>query len=154
MSSTEHDLPKLAMALEYADLAAAHYLAGGSDYAARLLAAAAEQVLGDLAKLLGPHHAQSDEVQTQLARIAMRYKAPTLDTRGPAHRYKSTGPARPSRPVPPPKPAMKFDKPRRPICAPPGTRSNPWAWKRWCRYGFKKRWIKARFTREMGSNKA
>ncbi len=95
MSSTEHDLPKLAMALEYADLAAAHYLAGGSDYAARLLAAAAEQVLGDLAKLLGPHHAQSDEVQTQLARIAMRYKAPTLDTRGPAHRYKSTGASTP-----------------------------------------------------------
>jgi len=37
--STEHDLSKLAMALEYADLAAALYLAGGSDHAARLLAA-------------------------------------------------------------------------------------------------------------------
>ncbi|MFY7865860.1 hypothetical protein [Roseateles sp.] len=89
MSSTDTDLPQLAMALEYADLAAAHYLAGGSDYAARLLAAAAEQVLGDLARLLGPQHAQSDEVQTQLARIALRYKAPVLEARSPAQRHKS-----------------------------------------------------------------
>lgn len=74
------DLPNLALALEYADLAAALYLAGGSDHAARLLAAAAEEVLGDLAKLLGPH-AHSDEVQTLLARVALRYKAPQMDTR-------------------------------------------------------------------------
>lgn len=93
MSSTEHDLPKLAMALEYADLAAAHYLAGGSDYAARLLAAAAEQVLGDLARLLGPHHAQSDEVQTLLARIALRYKAPTVESRNPSQRHKGQLPS-------------------------------------------------------------
>ncbi|MEJ6007597.1 hypothetical protein WG899_18775 [Paucibacter sp. AS339] len=92
MSSTDADLPKLAIALEYADLAAAHYLAGGSDHAARLLAAAAEQVLGDLARLLGPHHTQSDEVQTLLARIAMRYKAPPVASRNPPHRRGHTPP--------------------------------------------------------------
>lgn len=76
----DSDLPKLALALEYADLAAALYLAGGSDHAARLLAAAAEQVLGDLAKLLGDR-AQSDEVQSLLARIALRYRAPLIEPR-------------------------------------------------------------------------
>jgi hypothetical protein len=81
--STEHDLSKLAMALEYADLAAALYLAGGSDHAARLLAAGAEQLLGDLARLLGPR-AQEDEVQTQLTRIALRYQAPPIEPRGHA----------------------------------------------------------------------
>lgn len=81
--STQADLSKLAMALEYADLAAALYLAGGSDHAARLLAAGAEQVLGDLARLLGPN-AHSDEVQVLLARIALRYQAPTIEPRGHA----------------------------------------------------------------------
>ena len=73
--STQADLSKLAMALEYADLGAGLYLAGGSDHAAHLLAAAAEQVLGDLARLLGPS-AHQDEVQTLLTKIARRYKAP------------------------------------------------------------------------------
>ena len=76
----DSDLPRLALALEYADLAAALYLAGGSDHAARLLAAAAEQVLGDLAKLLGDR-AQSEEVQALLARIALRYRAPLIEPR-------------------------------------------------------------------------
>jgi hypothetical protein len=82
--SIQADLPKLAMALEYADLSAALYLAGGSDHAARLLAAGAEQLLGDLAKLLA-QQIESDEVQTQLARIALRYKGPLLEPRGHAH---------------------------------------------------------------------
>ena len=77
------DLSKLAMALEYADLAAALYLAGGSDHAARLLAAGAEQTLADLARLLGPH-TQSDEVQILLARVALRYQAPQIEPRGHA----------------------------------------------------------------------
>lgn len=82
-SSRNQDLPQLAMALEYADLAAALYMAGGSDHAARLLAAGAEQVLGNLARLLG-EQAQDDEVQTLLARIALRYQAPLIEPRGPA----------------------------------------------------------------------
>ncbi len=88
--STQADLPKLAMALEYVDLAAALYLAGGSDHAARLLAAGAEQTLGDLARLLGPH-AQSDEVQTLLVRIAMRYRAPLVEPRGHAQARQDQG---------------------------------------------------------------
>jgi NAD(P)-dependent dehydrogenase (short-subunit alcohol dehydrogenase family) len=76
--STQADLSKLAIALEYADLGASLYLAGGSDHAAKLLAAAAEQVLGDLARLLGPS-AHNDEVQTLLAKIARRYKAAPLE---------------------------------------------------------------------------
>jgi hypothetical protein len=86
--SSQHDLPNLALALEYADLAAALYMAGGSDNAARLLAAGAEQVLGDLARLLG-EQAHSDEVQTLLARIALRYEAPPMHTRGHAHARRS-----------------------------------------------------------------
>lgn len=85
--STQADLPKLAMALEYADLSAALYLAGGSDHAARLLAAGAEQLLGDLARLLG-EHTHSDEVQTLLARIALRYQAPLIEPRGHAQARK------------------------------------------------------------------
>ncbi|PND36168.1 hypothetical protein C1O66_20820 [Paucibacter aquatile] len=88
--SSNPDLPKLALALEYADLAAALYLAGGSDHAARLLAAAAEEVLGDLAKLLGPH-AHSDEVQTLLARIALRYRAPVIEPRSHMQSRQSEG---------------------------------------------------------------
>jgi len=81
--STQADLTKLAMALEYADLSAALYLAGGCDHAARLLAAGAEQLLGDLARLLG-EHTHTDEVQTLLARIALRYQAPQIEPRGHA----------------------------------------------------------------------
>ena len=85
---TNQDLPNLAIALEYSDLAAALYMAGGSDHAARLLAAGAEQVLGDLARMLGDH-AHSDEVQTLLARIALRYQAPAIEPRGHAQARRS-----------------------------------------------------------------
>ncbi|MBV8501985.1 MAG: hypothetical protein JO006_09720 [Paucibacter sp.] len=74
--SSSPDLPKLVMALEYADIAAGLYLSGGSDHAARLLAAGAEALLGDLAKLLSPH-AEDDEVQVLLTRVALQYESPT-----------------------------------------------------------------------------
>ena len=77
------DLPKLARALEYVDLAAALYLAGGSDHAARLLAAAAEQLLGDLCRLLNEQE-QNEELQALLRRVAERYAAPRFDARGHA----------------------------------------------------------------------
>ena len=86
--SSQNDLPNLAVALEYADLAAALHMSGGSDNAARLLAAGAEQVLGDLARLLG-NQAHSDEVQTLLARIAMRYQAPPIQPRDHAQARRS-----------------------------------------------------------------
>jgi hypothetical protein len=76
--STQADLAKLAKALEYADLAAGLYLAGGSDHAAQLLAAGAEQVLGDLARMLGPA-THNDGVQALLATIAKRYKPPPIE---------------------------------------------------------------------------
>ncbi len=69
------DLSKLTVALEYADMASGLYLAGDSNHAARLLAAAAEEVLGDLARLLG-NHVHGDEMQLLLARIARRYRSP------------------------------------------------------------------------------
>jgi len=75
------DLPKLAMALEFADMAAAHYLAGGSDQAARLLAAGAEAVLGDLAKMLEPYQ-DDDEVQAIVTRTALAYEATPFIPRG------------------------------------------------------------------------
>lgn len=77
------DLARLSLALEYADLAAALYLAGGSDEAARLLAAAAEQQLGDLYRLLG-EQVQSEALQDQLRRIALRYTAPSYEMRSHA----------------------------------------------------------------------
>jgi hypothetical protein len=79
--NTPSDLPKLAMALEYADLAAALYLAGGSDHAARLLAAGAEALLGDLAKMLIAH-ADDEEVQALVTRVALSYQAPPKLPRG------------------------------------------------------------------------
>lgn len=77
------DLPKLAVALEYADLAAAFYLAGGSDHGARLLAAGAEALLGDLARMLG-EDAHTDEMQVLLARIALGYQTAQIEPRGHA----------------------------------------------------------------------
>ncbi len=77
------DLARLSLALEYADLASALYLAGGSDEAARLLAAAAEQQLGDLYRLLGDQ-VQSEALQDQLRRIALRYSAPSYEMRSHA----------------------------------------------------------------------
>jgi hypothetical protein len=79
--SGNNDLPKLALALEYVDIAAALYLAGGSDQAARLLATAAEQLLGDLARLIGEQE-PTDELQALLKRVALRYSAPRHDTDG------------------------------------------------------------------------
>lgn len=81
--SPNPDLGRLGLALEYADLAAALYLAGGSDEAARLLAAAAEQQLGDLYRLLG-EQVQNDELQSLLCRVALRYAAPRYEMRSHA----------------------------------------------------------------------
>ncbi|MDT9000684.1 hypothetical protein RQP53_15520 [Paucibacter sp. APW11] len=69
------DLPKLALALEYVDMAAGLYLEGGSDHAAQLLAAAAEKLLGDLGQMLGSrsHH---EEVQLLLQEVALSYQSP------------------------------------------------------------------------------
>jgi len=75
------DLPKLVMALEYADMAAAHYLVGGSDQSARLLAAGAEALLGDLAKMLEPYQ-EDDEIQAIVMRTALTYEAPSAIPRG------------------------------------------------------------------------
>ena len=77
------DLPKLVMALEYADMAAGLHLAGGSDHAARLLAAGAEALLGDLAKLLLAH-ADDDDVAALLTRVALQYESPNRIPRGHA----------------------------------------------------------------------
>lgn len=75
------DLPRLALALEYVDMGAALYLAGGSDHAARLLAAAAERLLGDLCRMLGEQE-PGDELQGLLQRLAERYAAPRHDASG------------------------------------------------------------------------
>lgn len=81
--STNPDLGSLSLALEYADLAAALYLAGGSDEAARLLAAAAEHQLGQLYRLLG-EQVQSDALQALLRHVASRYAAPRYEMRNHA----------------------------------------------------------------------
>jgi len=82
--SLSPDLPKLVMALEYADLSAAHYLAGGSDHAARLLAAGAEALLGDLARMLAPRvdDDDDDEIQALITRVALEYESPLRIPRG------------------------------------------------------------------------
>lgn len=67
------DLQRLSAALEYADLAAGLYLAGGADHAARLLAAAAEQQLGDLVQLIDAPSATVD-TRELLARIARAHR--------------------------------------------------------------------------------
>lgn len=69
------DLPKLALALEYVDIAAGLYIEGGSDHAARLLAAAAEKLLGDLGRLK-TSESSHDEVQSLLTEVALRYEPP------------------------------------------------------------------------------
>lgn len=71
------DLPRLARALEYLDMAAALYVAGGADHSAQLLAAAGERLLGDLARLIqSPEHGH--EVQQLLARIARDHVSPPV----------------------------------------------------------------------------
>lgn len=67
------DLQRLSAALEYVDLAAGLYLAGGADQAARLLAAAAEQQLGDLVQLIDAPSATVD-TRELLARIARAHR--------------------------------------------------------------------------------
>jgi CTP:molybdopterin cytidylyltransferase MocA len=67
------DLQRLSAALEYVDLAAGLYLAGGADQAAKLLAAAAEQQLGDLVQLIDAPSATVD-TRELLARIARAHR--------------------------------------------------------------------------------
>lgn len=84
------DLQRLSAALEYVDLAAGLYLAGGADQAARLLAAAAEQQLGDLVRLIDAPSATVD-TRELLARVARAHRpavvaprdAPERDWEGP-----------------------------------------------------------------------
>lgn len=83
--SPHRDLERLLLALEYADLASALYLAGGSDEAARLLAAAAEQQLGDLFRMIGPGLLDHGEELSELLRqLAQRYVAPRYELRSHA----------------------------------------------------------------------
>jgi len=66
------DLPRLARALEYLDMASALYIAGGADHSAQLLAAAGERLLGDLARLIqSPEH--GPEVQQLLSRVTQHH---------------------------------------------------------------------------------
>lgn len=84
-----HDLTRLSVALEYVDLGAGLYLCGGSDYAARLLAAAAEQLLGDLVKLVeGPQAVEN--AQELLERVARAYQAKARSPRAAAPRGMDT----------------------------------------------------------------
>lgn len=71
--SSNPDLQRLSAALEYVDLAAGLYLAGGADQAAHLLAAAAEQQLGDLVRLIDAPSATVD-TRELLARIARAHR--------------------------------------------------------------------------------
>ncbi|MEO6281557.1 hypothetical protein [Roseateles sp.] len=71
--SSNPDLQRLSAALEYVDLAAGLYLAGGADQAAHLLAAAAEQQLGDLVRLIDAPSATMD-TRELLARIARAHR--------------------------------------------------------------------------------
>jgi len=71
--SSNPDLQRLSAALEYVDLAAGLYLAGGADHAAHLLAAAAEQQLGDLMRLIDAPSATVD-TRALLARIARAHR--------------------------------------------------------------------------------
>ncbi len=67
------DLQRLAAALEHVDLAAALFLAGGADQSARLLAAAAEQQLGDLVRLIDAPSVGLD-ARELLARMARAHR--------------------------------------------------------------------------------
>lgn len=75
------DLQRLSAALEYVDLAAGLYLAGGADQAARLLAAAAEQQLGDLVRLIDAPSATVD-TRELLARVARAHRPAVVAPRG------------------------------------------------------------------------
>jgi len=90
------DLSKLALALEYVDLAAGHFLAGGSEHAARLLATAAETLLGDLAKLVNDE-THGTEVQDLLASIARAHVPAALPAPHSQMRQQQQGLARAGR---------------------------------------------------------
>lgn len=79
------DLQRLCAALEYADLGAGLYLAGGADHAARLLAAAAEQQLGDLVRLIDAPNATVD-ARELLARVARAHRPAVVAPRESAGR--------------------------------------------------------------------
>ena len=78
--SPNPDLQRLSAALEYVDLAAGLYLAGGADQAARLLAAAAEQQLGDLVRLIDAPSATVD-TRELLARVARAHRPAVIAPR-------------------------------------------------------------------------
>ncbi len=78
--SSNPDLQRLAAALEYVDLAAGLYLAGGADQAAHLLAAAAEQQLGDLVRLIDTAGTTMDSREL-LARIARAHRPAVVAAR-------------------------------------------------------------------------
>ncbi|CAM3680118.1 hypothetical protein [Roseateles saccharophilus] len=92
--SSNPDLQRLSAALEYVDLAAGLYLAGGADQAARLLAAAAEQQLGDLVRLID---APSVTVDTRelLARVARAHRPAVVAPRESPGRDWDAPPAAP-----------------------------------------------------------
>jgi hypothetical protein len=83
--SSNPDLQRLSAALEYVDLAAGLYLAGGADQAARLLAAAAEQELGDLVRLIDAPSATVD-MRELLARIARAHRPAVVAPRAAPER--------------------------------------------------------------------
>lgn len=80
--SSNPDLQRLSAALEYVDLAAGLHLAGGADHAARLLAAAAEQLLGDLVRLIDAPSASVD-ARELLARVARAHRPAVVAPRQP-----------------------------------------------------------------------
>lgn len=85
------DLQRLSAALEYVDLAAGLYLAGGADHAARLLAAAAEQQLGDLVQLIDAPSATID-TRELLARVARAHRPAVMAPREASGRDWDTEP--------------------------------------------------------------
>jgi hypothetical protein len=93
MTPAHNDLSRLATALEYADLGASLYLDGGSDSAARLLAAAAEQVMGDVVRLVDLAEAP-ENILTLLERVARGYRPKS--TRGYVPQQRPLGLAGPS----------------------------------------------------------
>ena len=90
------DLQRLSAALEYVDLAAGLYLAGGADQAARLLAAAAEQQLGDLVRLIDAPSATVD-TRELLARVARAHRPAVVAPRQAPGRDFDSPPTSPTR---------------------------------------------------------
>jgi len=88
------DLQRLSAALEYVDLAAGLYLAGGADHAARLLAAAAEQQLGDLVRLIDAPSATVD-TRELLARVARAHRPAVVAPRQTPERDLESPPTSP-----------------------------------------------------------